>query len=169
MNHTELKLREFMHHIVYVKGWMTNDRLLSGVDFGCHVDEARHTVFEVENFYIDVNSDATPAEPEPQTSRETMYVSGRNLYSPTGEKVVLRGVNEMFTWTPSRQDRARAIREIEKSGANCVRIVWLTSDSAEDLDQILTKCVEHNMIPMPELHDATGNFSKVGELSLIHI
>lgn len=164
VNHTELKLHEFMHHIVYVKGWMTNDRLLSGVDFGCHVDEARHTLFEVENFYIDVNSDNTPAEPEPQTSRETMYVSGRNLYSPTGEKVVLRGVNEMFTWTPSRQDRARAIREIGKSGANCVRIVWLTSDSAEDLDQILTKCLEHNMIPMPELHDATGNFSKVGEL-----
>ena len=143
---------------------MTNDRLLSGVDFGCHVDEAKHTLFQVENFYIDVNSRNTPAEPEPQTSRETMYVSGRNLYSPTGEKVVLRGVNEMFTWTPSRQDRTRAIREIGKSGANCVRIVWLTSDSAEDLDQILTKCLEHNMIPMPELHDATGNFSKVGAL-----
>jgi len=164
VNHTELKLHEFMHHIVYAKGWMTNDRLLSGVDFGCHVDEAKHTLFQVENFYIDVNSRNTPAEPEPQTSRETMYVSGRNLYSPTGEKVVLRGVNEMFTWTPSRQDRTRAIREIGKSGANCVRIVWLTSDSAEDLDQILTKCLEHNMIPMPELHDATGNFSKVGAL-----
>jgi len=67
---------------------MTNDRLLSGVDFGCHVDEAKHTLFQVENFYIDVNSRNTPAEPEPQTSRETMYVSGRNLYSPTGEKVV---------------------------------------------------------------------------------
>jgi len=79
VNDTELKLHEFMHHIVYAKGWMTNDRLLSGVEFGCYVAEARHTTFEVENFYIDVNSGNTPAELEPEPEPE---VEGTSIRPP---------------------------------------------------------------------------------------
>ena len=95
--------------------------------------------------------------------RDTMYVEGRFLYSAAGEKVIARGVNEMFVW--SDDIRGEIIYpEIEKSGANIVRIVWTTEGDFDDLDKNIRNCLEHKMIPMLELHDATGKIEKVPEL-----
>ena len=106
----------------------------------------------------------------PATTTNTQpgfYVKGRFLYDPCHNKVTLRGVNKMNIWT----DRAgSSFAEIAKTGANCVRIVWKAFEDngqptpAADLDKLITACVVHKMIPMVELHDATGNWSMLGQM-----
>ena len=90
----------------------------------------------------------------------TMYVNGRDLYSAVGEKVVLRGVNEMFIWSNDKQG-ATILPKIEQSGANAVRLVWLSSGSAADLDSLIKNCIKNKMIPLVDLHDATGNWGNL--------
>jgi len=86
------------------------------------------------------------------------YVEGRHIYDACGEEVVLRGVNKMTTWT----DRGGgAFAEIEKTGANCVRIVMTKTDGPSDLNKWVTQCINNKMIPIPENHDATGKIEGV--------
>lgn len=84
-----------------------------------------------------------------------MKVRDRYLYTKNNEKVILRGINRMFVW---RDFDGSSIPEMEKTGANSIRIVWLTDSDLDQLDLIITKCREADMIPMVEVHDATGRF-----------
>ncbi len=169
VNNTEMRLRDFIHYVVFARGWMNNDKILSGVEFGSEVMYAEATMLQVDNFYIDVdpdNVDPIPdPDPEPEPDRDTMYVNGRHLYSPSGEKVILRGVNEGFAWM-QRGDRGFVMGEIAKSNANCVRIVWQDWPwlTINDLDQVITLCIDNKMIPMLEMHDATGDLDKVSQV-----
>lgn len=86
-------------------------------------------------------------------------VEGRFLYDNTGEKVILYGVNKMCIWTD--KDGVPSFSEIAKTGANCVRITWGVDGSAEDLDTVIRNCRAEHMIPIIELHDATGDWSKL--------
>lgn len=86
-------------------------------------------------------------------------VDGRALYDNTGEKVILYGVNKMCIWTD--KDGVPSFSEIAKTGANCVRITWGIDGSAEDLDTVIRNCRAEHMIPIIELHDATGDWSKL--------
>lgn len=89
-------------------------------------------------------------------------VEGRFLYDNTGEKVILYGVNKMCIWTD--KDGVPSFSEIAKTGANCVRITWGIDGSAEDLDTVIRNCRAEHMIPIVELHDATGDWSKLPTL-----
>jgi mannan endo-1,4-beta-mannosidase len=51
-----------------------------------------------------------------------MTVQGRFLYTAAGERVVLRGVNEMFSSSLDPTGE-RTLPEIAKTGANAVRIM----------------------------------------------
>ncbi|PXV95554.1 mannan endo-1,4-beta-mannosidase [Lachnotalea glycerini] len=97
---------------------------------------------------------------------ETVYpgfrVDGRFLYDNQGEKVILYGVNKMIVWLD--KDGVPSYSEIAKTGANCVRIVWSLDESAEDLDTTIRNCRLQNMIPIIELHNATGDWSKLSSL-----
>jgi len=93
-------------------------------------------------------------------SGTTMYVSGRHLYSAVGEKVVFRGVNEMFIWSGDKQGKT-ILPQIEKSGANVVRLVWLSSGTPADLDSLINNCIKNKMIPLVDMHDATGNWGNI--------
>ena len=86
-------------------------------------------------------------------------VIGRHLYDSCGERVILRGVANPNIWF--ERDGMPRYEEIEKTGANVVRIVWETKGSASQLDTAITNCIQFKMIPMIELHDATGNWSKL--------
>lgn len=86
-------------------------------------------------------------------------VMGRHLYDRCGEKVILRGVSNPNIWF--EKDGGKKYAEIEKTGANVIRIVWQTNGSATDLDKAIQQCRDLNMIPMIELHDATGEWSKL--------
>ena len=88
------------------------------------------------------------------------FVQDSFLYSKDNEKVVLRGVNHMFIWTDRE---GKTIPEIAKTGANCVRIVWNTRGRISDLDNIISLCIANGMIPIPEIHDTTGNWDRLSD------
>lgn len=88
------------------------------------------------------------------------FVQDRFLYTKDNEKVVLRGINHMFIWTDRE---GKTIPEIAKTGANCVRIVWNTRGRVSDLDSIIGLCIANNMIPIPEIHDTTGNWERLSD------
>ena len=92
VNNKELELREFMN-AAEVLGWISDDWFLSGVEFGAEVEIGRGAQLDVNDFFIDVLPQGTAPNPQPSPERDTMYVDGRVLRSPTGEKVILRGVN----------------------------------------------------------------------------
>jgi len=83
-------------------------------------------------------------------------VEGRFLYDNQGEKVIPYGINKMCTWTD--KDGDPAFKEIAKTGANIVRITWSITDTAKDLDVVLANCRKEHMIPVIEVHDATGRW-----------
>src|SRR5262249_10797113 len=63
---------------------------------------------------------------------------------------------------PNDQDGAISFPQIRAAGGNTVRIVWMTATeffvpTANDLDVILGNATANHLIPMIELHDATGN------------
>ena len=89
-------------------------------------------------------------------------VEGRFLYDNQGEKVILYGINKMIVWTD--KDGTPSYSEIAKTGANSVRIVWSLEGTAEELDLAIRNCRAENMIPIVELHDATGDWSKLPAL-----
>jgi hypothetical protein len=88
-------------------------------------------------------------------------VAGRYLYDRCGEKVILRGINKMTVWTDIDGD---AFPEIEQTGANCVRIVWITTGAVEKFDAAIARCYENKLIPIVELHDATGDWSLLSQM-----
>jgi mannan endo-1,4-beta-mannosidase len=96
-----------------------------------------------------------------QSQRTTMYVNGRYLYTAANEKVILRGVNEMY-WGLGDRSGAEIIGEIAKTGANSVRIGWITTvGTVTEFDNAINNCINNKMIPVGEMHDATGDFNKV--------
>jgi hypothetical protein len=102
------------------------------------------------------------ATPTPPAELPGFRVIGRFLYDYCGEQVVLRGVNKMIYYTDI--DGIPAYSEIAKTGANVVRIVWLTDGSASDLDTAISNALANQLIPLVELHDATGDWSLLGSL-----
>ncbi|HEX2871727.1 MAG TPA: cellulase family glycosylhydrolase [Polyangiaceae bacterium] len=91
---------------------------------------------------------------------DTFQVKGRFLYDRCGEKVLLRGVNEMVVWTANKSGMP-AFTEIAKTGANVVRIVWTSEGSAAELDTAIGNAVAAQLIPMVEHHGATGKLEDV--------
>lgn len=98
-------------------------------------------------------------------AQTTLQVKGRHLNDPSGKKIILRGVNEMFIWSNDLAGE-KTLPEIARTGANVVRLVWLSSTenprgTAANLDALITNCIANGMIPMPELHGATGKWEKL--------
>ncbi|HON52465.1 MAG TPA: cellulase family glycosylhydrolase [Bacteroidales bacterium] len=84
-----------------------------------------------------------------------MKVIGQDLYTQDNEKVVLRGINEMFIWNGDKTGK-NTLPEIAKTGANACRLVWNISGSTTDLEALIDNCIKNKMIAIPEMHDATG-------------
>src|SRR4030042_6527863 len=89
----------------------------------------------------------------------TMRVWGRHLHTAWNEKIILRGINHLFIWMD--KDGDPSLGEIAQTGANCARLVWLTTGTADELDTIIINCISQKMIPMIELHDATGRWAEL--------
>lgn len=82
---------------------------------------------------------------------------GTELIDATGQLFIIKGINNPHAWF---QERAyQALDDIAATQANTVRIVWQTSGQADQLERIIERCIALKMIPMVELHDATGNAS----------
>lgn len=101
--------------------------------------------------------------------KATFYTQGRYLYDRLGNKVILRGVNKMSVWDEEDPTGSISFPEIRKTGANTVRIVWLTRNNGTPtdiniLDTLITNAKQNRLIPMVELHDATGQWNWLQEL-----
>ncbi len=95
---------------------------------------------------------------------QNMKTKGQHLYSVENEKIVLRGINEMAIWSIKDKTLAETLPEIAKTGANSARLCWLTTGSPRTLDSLLSNCISNQMIPVIELHDATGNWDNFQSL-----
>jgi mannan endo-1,4-beta-mannosidase len=88
------------------------------------------------------------------SAQQTVYhVKGRFLTDPCGDTVILRGVNKMVIWRWDAGDGLTSLAEIAKTGANCVRMVWDYTGTADMLNTALTTCENLKMIPIIEQHD----------------
>ena len=94
--------------------------------------------------------------------RTTCYVSGRFLFASNGEKVILRGINKMNVVSDPTGEKS--FPEIARTGANAVRIMWMKwGGGGKQLDTIIGNCIKNKMLPIIELHDATGKWDKLDE------
>ncbi len=95
-----------------------------------------------------------------------LSVHGRFLTTPCGDTVLLRGFNKMCVYESNRWG-IPMMPDMKRTGANVLRIVWTTSADAhmiDTLDAVIQACIDNAMIPMVELHDATGDWSKLGDV-----
>jgi len=91
-----------------------------------------------------------------------LYVNDRFLFSASGDTVILKGFNAMIVYWDIHGEAN--FPEIEKTGANCVRIFWklaYPTPQPSDLDRVLNNCIQHHMIPIICLWDATGEWEKI--------
>lgn len=96
---------------------------------------------------------------------ETLRTDGRYLYTPTEERVILRGVNAMIVYWDIHGEET--YHQIRRSGANSVRIFWQLNEpkpSPEDLDITITNAIEEQLIPVIALWGATGDWDNLPEL-----
>ncbi|MCU4177248.1 cellulase family glycosylhydrolase [Carboxylicivirga sp. N1Y90] len=77
------------------------------------------------------------------------------LLDANGNPFIMRGINVPNAWHPKQS--YQALETIADQKVNCVRLVWESHLSADGLDSVLQKCIDLEMIPMVELHDATGD------------
>ena len=99
---------------------------------------------------------------------------GKYLSDKCGNKVILRGVNMGSIYAVNFG--LKELEEIEKTGANNVRIVlernykdWanggtVTALTAAKIEPIITSCIAKGMIPILELHDFTGSANAAADL-----
>ncbi|MEM9338342.1 MAG: cellulase family glycosylhydrolase [Bacteroidota bacterium] len=91
---------------------------------------------------------------------KTVYVDNGKIYSSCDEEIVMRGYNEMFIWSGDRMG-ITTLPEIAKTGSNAIRLVWTTEGDEKELKDLIKNSLKNQMIPVLELHDATGDFSKL--------
>jgi len=106
-----------------------------------------------------------PHRPPVGGYKPTFYVDGRELRNTLSKRVILRGVNKMSVDDGSDPVGAITFPEIRKSGANSVRIVWRIAKDGiptnpATLHTLIANARQNQLIPMIELHDATGKWSK---------
>ncbi len=105
-------------------------------------------------------------------TKASLYVSGRHLYTRSGAKLILRGINLplLDDWQFPASDYLNAVAQ---SGANAIRIQWYvtyppvqpTQDdptpqqrgpyTLSDLDGFLLRCAKAKMVPILMLADLT--------------
>ena len=106
--------------------------------------------------------------PDPYTG-PVFTVSGRSILDTGGDPVALRGVNKMSVFDDNDPRGNSYFPQIALSKSNTVRIVWAIEDdngltNVNDLAALIANCQTNKMLPMIELHDATGDLSQLPKL-----
>ncbi|PMB08146.1 glycoside hydrolase [Fischerella thermalis CCMEE 5328] len=132
---------------------MNRRELLAWAGIGC-----------LANLSLSFVAAGQPSNLKKSDRTSTLYTKGRYLYDSLGNKVILRGINLplLDDWNFPQTDK---LAELEKTGANAVRIQWYKdygqSDrpayTIADLDNFLTRCKTSRIIPVLGLWDLTCN------------
>ena len=95
-----------------------------------------------------------------------MFVLDGKLYDATGNEFIPMGANTAVFWQ-SEANGMKSFADIKKSGANCVRIISVTSDAVNSWSwqsnytkqrACVKASVDNRLIPILEFHDVTcGN------------
>jgi len=104
-----------------------------------------------------------------------IHSNGRYLFGPNGDTLLLRGINYApYNW--GYDISSLEIDEIAKTGANVVRMPWYANNSDANtdavyknyvaLDSAISKCVQHKMVAIIEIHDYTCSTDSAGLLNL---
>lgn len=130
---------------------MNRRELLAWAGIGC-----------LANLSLSFVAAGQPSNLKKSDRTSTLYTKGRYLYDSLGNKVILRGINLplLDDWNFPQTDK---LAELEKTGANAVRIQWYKdygqSDrpayTIADLDNFLTRCKTSRIIPVLGLWDLT--------------
>ena len=99
------------------------------------------------------------------SQKEFFTINDGKLLDATGQEFVIRGMNMPHAWFPDQS--YEALNELTKYNVNCVRIVWEAGKEVSDLEKIVGRCVELKMIPMVELHNATGGSTEAKLLEMV--
>ncbi len=87
---------------------------------------------------------------------QTFTVNGSSLRDANGNNFVIRGMNIPLIWFNNDvYNNIGAMKSV--TNANTVRIVWSIEGSDAVLQNAIRRTIENNMIPMVELHTATGS------------
>ncbi len=99
------------------------------------------------------------------------YVEDRHILDRCGEEVIFRGINRMTIVLDFDHDESGrpyfndlATREIEKTGANAIRIMWMMWRDVELVEDAVAPAIELGMVPILEMHDATGDWDMLEEV-----
>ncbi len=84
-------------------------------------------------------------------------MSGSSLRDANGNDFVMRGINVPLAWFQA--DVYNNIANIRNNtGSNTLRIVWGTGNGGDSIWQnAVQRTIDNKMIPMMELHSATGS------------
>ena len=109
----------------------------------------------------------------PVASTAGFFVLGGKLFDRLGGEVLLRGVNKMSVFDDSDHVGAVSFPEIKKTGAIpcgssgpslAISLLGERQRSTAVLDALVANAKANHLIPMVELHDATGDWSRLGDL-----
>ena len=93
-------------------------------------------------------------------STEGFYVDGTAIKDAKGNEFVMRGVNHAYAWFNDTIETA--MKASADMGANTVRIVladgqqYKPQTSAEEVERLILMSMKYKVVPILEVHDATG-------------
>ena len=90
-----------------------------------------------------------------KSNSQGFTISGTQLLDARKNEFIIRGVNNPHRWF--YRESLKSLKELNRLNVNCIRIIWTSDGNAGKLDNILRNCIQLGMIPMIELHDATGS------------
>ncbi|MBN1951144.1 MAG: cellulase family glycosylhydrolase [Bacteroidales bacterium] len=96
---------------------------------------------------------------------QPFHVEGRKLMDPNGKEFIIRGVNNLHAWHYRKS--LAALDKFKQYKINAVRVVWETEGNDFKLEEIVQKCLENKLIPIIELHDATGDTTEESLMNLV--
>ncbi len=92
-------------------------------------------------------------------------VKDGRLFDARNNEFVIRGMNMPHAWFTNSS--FKALDELTKYNVNCVRIVWEVGLQVAELEKVVEHCVDLQMIPMIELHNATGDSTDTKLLEMV--
>lgn len=139
----------------------------------CNADgELMESTVIVKPVFTEKDKPGTPTpKPTPTTTPapgDSFSIQDGKLIDPAGKPFVIRGINVPFAYYFDQS--FNALEQVKESGFNSVRVVWCANNyqdnggrcqpkdfrSAADLDRVLTKISDLQLVTVFNLQNATG-------------